>query len=97
MDVQIPANFDYFQLIEEVGFPITLAMVCGWFIMQAMELVLGSVVKSIKKLTGLIRSMDGRVRQMNTDVLELDGLVSGSLMVDPLPENSYYTINQEDK
>jgi hypothetical protein len=65
--------------------------------MQAMELVLGSVVKSIKKLTGLIRSMDGRVRQMNTDVLELDGLVSGSLMVDPLPENSYYTINQEDK
>jgi hypothetical protein len=95
MDVQIPANFDYFQLIEEVGFPITLAMVCGWFIMQAMELVLGSVVKSIKKLTGLIRSMDGRVNQMNIDVLELDGLVSSSLMVDSLPEKNYYRINQE--
>lgn len=97
MDVQIPANFDYFGLIEEVGFPITLAMVCGWFIMQAMELVLGSVVKSIKKLTGLIRSMDGRVRQMNIDVLELDGLVSGSLMVAPLPENSYSKIKEEDE
>ena len=97
MDVQIPANFDYFGLIEEVGFPITLAMVCGWFIMQAMELVLGSVVKSIKKLTGLIRSMDGRVRQMNIDVLELDGLVSNSLLVDALPEKNYYTINVEDK
>ena len=95
--MEIPANFDYFKLVEEVGFLITLAMVCGWFIMQAMELVLGSVVKSIKKLTGLIRSMDGRVRQMNIDVLELDGLVSGSLLVDPLPEKNYYTINVEDK
>jgi hypothetical protein len=41
--------------------------------------------------------MDGRVRQMNTDVLELDGLVSGSLLVDPLPEKNYYRINVEDK
>ena len=77
-------NFDFFSLVEACGFPIALAVVCGWFIQQAISLVLGSVVKSIKKITGLIKSMDGRVRQMNINVLELDQLVSKSLDVDPL-------------
>ena len=83
---------DFFALVEQAGFPIALAVVCGWFIQQAIKLVLGSVVKSIKKLTGLIRSMDGRVRQMNTDVLDLDKLVSSSLYVDPLPVKVHHEV-----
>ena len=75
----------FFSLVQQCGFPIALAVVCGWFIMQAISLVLGSVVKSIKKIIGLIKSMDGRVRQMNVDVLDLDKLVSQSLAVDALP------------
>ena len=93
MDIGIP-NFDFFQLVEACGFPIALAVVCGWFIQQAISLVLGSVVKSIKKITGLIKSMDGRVRQMNIDVLELDQLVSKSLDVDPLPEKIHHQVHQ---
>lgn len=93
MDIGIP-NFDFFQLVEQCGFPIALAVVCGWFIMQAITLVLSSVVKSIKKLTGLIRSMDGRVRQMNIDILELDKLVSHSLEVQPLPEKIHHQVHQ---
>ena len=93
MDVGIP-NFDFFSLVEQCGFPIALAVVCGWFIMQAISLVLGSVVKSIKKITGLIKSMDGRVRQMNIDVLELDKLVSQSLEVDPLPKKVHHQVHQ---
>ena len=93
MDVGIP-NFDFFSLVEQCGFPIALAVVCGWFIQQAISLVLGSVVKSIKKITGLIKSMDGRVRQMNIDVLELDQLVSKSLDVDPLPEKIHHQVHQ---
>jgi hypothetical protein len=94
MDLGIP-GFDFFQIVEECGFPIALAVVCGWFIMQAMDLVLNSVVKSIKKLTGLIRSMDGRVRQMNTDVLDLDNLVSNSMLVDGLPQKIHHEVAAE--
>lgn len=91
MDVGIP-NFDFFQLVEACGFPIALAVVCGWFIMQAVKLVLGSVVKSIKKMTFLIKSMDGRVSQMNVDVIEIDKLLSTALHVDPLPEKVHHQV-----
>lgn len=94
MDIGIP-GFDFFQIVEQCGFPIALAVVCGWFIMQAINLVLSSVVKSIKKLTGLIRSMDGRVRQMNIDVLDLDRLVSNSLLVDTLPTKIHHEVAAE--
>ena len=53
---------------------------------------LGSVVKSIKKIIGLIKSMDGRVRQMNVDVLDLDKLVSESLDVDSLPLKVHHEV-----
>lgn len=75
----------FFNLVQQCGFPIALAVVCGWFIMQAISLVLGSVVKSIKKIIGLIKSMDGKVRQMNVDIVDLDKLISISLYVDELP------------
>ena len=91
MDIGIP-NFDFFQLVEACGFPIALAVVCGWFIMQAVKLVLGSVVKSIKKMTFLIKSMDGRVSQMNVDVIEIDKLLSTALHVDPLPEKIHHQV-----
>jgi hypothetical protein len=94
MDIGIP-NFDFFGLVQQCGFPIALAVVCGWFIMQAIELVLGSVVKSIKKLTGLLRSMDGRVSQMNVDILDLDDLVSQSLIVESLPKKIHHQVHQE--
>ncbi len=91
MDIGIP-NFDFFSLVQQCGFPIALAVVCGWFIMQAISLVLGSVVKSIKKIIGLIKSMDGRCRQMNIDVLDLDKLVSNSLDVDSLPLKVHHQV-----
>lgn len=91
MDIGIP-NFDFFSLVQQCGFPIALAVVCGWFIMQAISLVLGSVIKSIKKIIGLIKSMDGRVRQMNVDILELDKLVSNSLDVDSLPLKVHHEV-----
>ena len=92
MDIGIP---NFFDLVEQCGAPIAIAVVCGWFLMQAIELVLGSVVKTIKKLTGLLRSMDGRVRQMNVDVLDLDKLVSKSLLVDPLPKKVHHEVAAE--
>jgi hypothetical protein len=91
VDIGIP-NFDFFSLVQQCGFPIALAVICGWFIMQAIQLVLGSVVKSIKKIIGLIKSMDGRVKQMNIDVLDLDKLVSQSLHVDALPLKVHHEV-----
>lgn len=91
MDIGFP-NLDFFSLVQQCGFPIALAVVCGWFIMQAISLVLGSVIKSIKKIIGLIKSMDGRVCQMNVDILELDKLVSNSLDVDSLPLKVHHEV-----
>ena len=90
MGIDLTNNF--LSLVQQCGFPIALAVICGWFIMQAISLVLGSVVKSIKKIIGLIKSMDGRVRQMNIDVLDLDKLVSQSLYVDPLPLKVHHEV-----
>ena len=90
MGIDLTSNF--LNLVQQCGFPIALAVICGWFIMQAISLVLGSVVKSIKKIIGLIKSMDGRVRQMNIDVLDLDKLVSQSLFVDPLPLKIHHEV-----
>ena len=90
MGIDLTNNF--LSLVQQCGFPIALAVICGWFIMQAISLVLGSVVKSIKKIIGLIKSMDGRVRQMNIDVLDLDKLVSQSLFVDPLPLKVHHEV-----
>lgn len=86
-------NFDFFSLVQQCGFPIALAVVCGWFVMQAIKLVLGSVVKSIKKMTFLIKSMDMRVRQMNVDVIEIDKLISMSLGVMPLPSKVHHEVS----
>lgn len=86
------ANFDFFSLVQQCGFPIALAVVCGWFVMQAIKLVLGSVVKSIKKMTFLIKSMDGRVRQMNDDINEIDKLISKALYVQALPEKIHHEV-----
>lgn len=91
MDIGIP-NFNFFQLVEQCGFPVALAVVCGWFIVQAIKLVLGSVVKSIKKMIFLIKSMDGRVSQMNIDIIEVDKLISKALLVESLPEKIHHQV-----
>ena len=39
--------------------------------------------------------MDGRVRQMNVDVLDLDRLVSNSLLVDTLPTKIHHEVAAE--
>ena len=39
--------------------------------------------------------MDGRVRQMNIDVLDLDRIVSNSLSVDILPEKIHHEVAAE--
>jgi hypothetical protein len=91
VDIGIP-NFDFFSLVQQCGFPIALAVVCGWIVMQAIQLVLGSVVKSIKKMTFLIKSMDGRVKQMNVDIIEIDKLISQALNVQSLPEKIHHEV-----
>ena len=39
--------------------------------------------------------MDGRVSQMNVDILDLDDLVSQSLTVESLPKKIHHQVHQE--
>ena len=83
MDFFNPSTF--FDLVEKNGFPIVMALICWWFMFEAIKLVLGSVVATIKKIIGLIKALDGRVRVMNGDAVMLDKLISDSLEVQTLP------------
>jgi hypothetical protein len=83
MDFFNPTAF--FDLVEKNGFPIVMALICWWFMFEAIKLVLGSVVITIKKIIGLIKALGGRVKIMNDDAVLLDKLISDSLDVDILP------------
>lgn len=74
---------DIFKLIAEVGFPIAAACAGGYFVFLTLKFILAGVMSSIKGLSGIITSLDNRVRTMNHDIIRIDTLVSNALGVKP--------------
>jgi hypothetical protein len=74
---------DYFKLIAEVGFPIASAIGGGYFVFLTLKFILAGVMSSIQGLSGIISSLDRRVKVMNHDILRIDLLVSNALGLKP--------------
>jgi hypothetical protein len=74
---------DIFKLIAEVGFPIAAACAGGYFVFLTLKFILAGVMSSIKGLSGIIVSLDNRVKTMNHDIIRIDTLVSNALGVKP--------------
>ena len=71
------------MLTAEVGFPIAAALAGGYFVFLTMRFILDGVMSSVKSLTGIIHSLDNRVRIMNHDVIRIDTLMSSAFGVKP--------------
>jgi len=73
----------FFKLVTDLGFPIAAACACGYFVFLTMKFILAGVLSSVKNLSGIITSLNKRVKIMNNDIIRIDTLVSNALGVKP--------------
>lgn len=72
-----------FELITEVGFPIAIALVMGYFIFIIIGQILEGIVDDIKTLTGFCKMLENRARTMSNEMIKIDMLVSSALELRP--------------
>ena len=72
-----------FELITEVGFPIAIALVMGYFIFVIIGQILEGIVDDIKTLTGFCKMLENRARTMSNEMIKIDMLVSSALELRP--------------
>ena len=65
-----------FTLIQQLGFPIAIAFVGGFFIFFIIKYILGGVTVQVKGLHGIIMGLDNRIKTMNNDIIKIDQLIS---------------------
>jgi hypothetical protein len=72
-----------FELIGEVGVPIAMALVMGFFIFLVIKQIMEGIVDSIKTLTMFCESLENRARMMSNEMIKIDMLVSNALELRP--------------
>ena len=72
-----------FELITELGFPIAIAIVMGYFIFIIIKQILEGIVDDIKTLTGFCKMLENRARTMSNEMIKIDMLVSSALELRP--------------
>ena len=72
-----------FELIGEVGVPIDMALVMGFFIFLVIKQILEGIVDNIKTLTMFCESLENRARMMSNEMIKIDMLVSNALELRP--------------
>jgi hypothetical protein len=72
-----------FQIIADLGFPIAVAFVGGFFIFFIIKYILGGVTGQVGGLHGIIMGLDNRIKTMNNDVIKIDALVNDMLELEP--------------
>ena len=74
---------EIFALIAEVGFPIALAIICGFFIFLTIKYILESVIGQVNSIHGIVASLDNRVKTMNHDMIRIDATMCSVLGIRP--------------
>ena len=74
---------EVFILISEVGFPIAITLVRGFFIFLTIKYLLDSVIGQINGLYNIIDSLDNRVKTMNHDIIRIDATMCSVLGIRP--------------
>ena len=72
-----------FKLIADLGFPIAVAFVGGFFIFFIIKYILSGVTGQVGGLHGIIMGLDNRIKTMNNDVIKIDALVNDMLELEP--------------
>ena len=61
-----------FTLIAEVGFPIAMSLIGGFFIFLTIKYILQSVVGDVTASHSIGFNLDNRVKTMNHDMIRVD-------------------------
>ena len=72
-----------FTLIGDVGFPIAIALIAGFFIFLTIKYILESVIGQVNGIHGIVQSLDNRVKTMNHDIIRLDATMCSVLGIRP--------------
>ncbi len=74
---------EIFIVISEVGFPIAMAVVSGFFIFLTIKYILDSVIGQVNGIYNIIQSLDNRVKTMNHDIIRIDSTMCSVLGIRP--------------
>jgi hypothetical protein len=74
---------EVFNLIGDVGVPIAMALIMGFFIFMVIKQIFEGIVDSIKTLTMFCESLENRARTMSNEMIKIDMLVSSALELRP--------------
>ena len=69
----------YFTLIAEVGFPIAMSLLGGFFIFLTVKYILESVVAQVDGIHNIVTALDNRVKTMNHDMIRVDATMCSVL------------------
>ena len=72
-----------FTLIGDVGFPIAIALIAGFFIFLTIKYILESVIGQGNGIHGIVQALDNRVKTMNHDIVRLDATMCSVLGIRP--------------
>ena len=71
------------DLIGEVGFPIAMAIISGFFIFLTLKYILESVTGQVAGIEGIVKALDNRVKTMNHDIIRIDATMCSVLGIRP--------------
>ena len=71
------------SLIGDVGFPIAIALIAGFFIFLTIKYILESVIGQVNGIHGIVQSLDNRVKTINHDIIRLDATMCSVLGIRP--------------
>jgi len=63
---------EVFTLIAEVGFPIAMSLIGGFFIFLTIKYILQSVIGEVDAIHNIVFNLDNRVKTMNHDMVRMD-------------------------
>ena len=70
-------------LVAELGFTIASSIIGGFFIFLSIKYILESVVGQVNGITGIVTSLDNRVKTMNHDMIRVDATMCSVLGIRP--------------
>lgn len=71
------------DLIGDVGFPIAMAVISGFFIFLTLKYILESVLWQVAGIEGIVKALDNRVKTMNHDIIRVDNTICSVLGIKP--------------
>jgi hypothetical protein len=74
---------EVFSLIADVGFPIAIALIAGFFIFLTIKYILESVIGQVSGIHSIVQALDNRVKTMNHDIVRLDCTMCAVLGIRP--------------